>query len=165
MKNKQIRLTRFELYNYAPLFESMGIKEFKFDRTTSGNHLVLILGQNGSGKTYVLTELSPEPLEHLQGRTSNRFIEGLEGKKVIVFRIANANKEDQFEYTCTITYSADRRKTVCSLYEKNLITGEERELNENGNVSSYMEACEKYLGYTKNYKNIGYISDEVKNIV
>ena len=28
-----------------------------------------------------------------------------------------------------------------------------------------MEACEKYLGYTKNYKNIGYISDEVKNIV
>ena len=165
MKNKQIRLTRFELYNYAPLFESMGIKEFKFDRTTSENHLVLILGQNGSGKTYVLTELSPEPLEHLQGRTSNRFIEGLEGKKVVVFRIANANKEDQFEYTCTIIYSADRRKTVCSLYEKNLITGEERELNENGNVSSYMEACEKYLGYTKNYKNIGYISDEVKNIV
>ena len=165
MKDKRIRLVRFELYNYAPLFESMGIKEFKFDRTNSQNHLVLILGQNGSGKTYVLTELSPEPLEHLQGRTSNRFIEGLEGKKVVVFRISNALKEDTFEYTCTITYSADRRKTVCSFSEKNLLTGEERELNENGNVSSYFECCEKYLGYTKNFKNIGYLSDGVKNLV
>lgn len=165
MKNKGIRITSLLLKNYAPFYESMGTKLFEFDRTKSNNKLVLILGANGAGKSFLMTELTPEPLEHIAGRTSNRYLEGEEGKKEITFVVSNSDNIDVDKYKCTIIYSADRRKTTCYFTHTNLLTGEEKELNPNGNVSSYMEACKLYLGYDKNYKNIGYLSDDVKNVV
>ena len=165
MKNKGIRVSKLLLKNYAPFYESMGIKIFEFDRSKSHNQLVLILGANGAGKSFVLTELSPEPIEHINGRITNRYIEGEEGRKEISFIVNDSSGVDTDEYKCSIIYSADRRKTVCYFTHTNLSTGEEEELNPNGNVSSYMECCKKYLGYEKNYKNIGYLSDDVKNLV
>lgn len=165
MKNKGIRITSLLLKNYAPFYESMGTKLFEFDRTKSNNRLVLILGANGAGKSFLMTELTPEPLEHIAGRTSNRYLEGEEGRKEITFVVSNNEDIDTDKYKCTIIYSADRRKTTCYFTHINLLTGEEKELNPNGNVSSYMEACKLYLGYDKNYKNIGYLSDDVKNVV
>ena len=165
MKNKGIRIGSLYLKNYAPFFESMGIKEFTFDRSKSPNNLVLILGANGSGKTYLMSELTPEPMEHIGQRTSRRFLKDEEGKKIISFIVSDANNIDTDIYVCSITYTADGRKTVCSFVHKNLTTGEEKELNENGNVSSYMELCKTHLGYDKTYKNIGYISDDIKNII
>ena len=165
MKNKGIRISKLLLKNYAPFYESMGIKIFEFDRSKSHNQLVLILGANGAGKSFVLTELSPEPIEHINGRITNRYIEGEEGRKEISFIVNDSSDVDTDEYKCSIIYSADRRKTVCYFTHTDLSTGEEEELNPNGNVSSYMECCKKYLGYEKNYKNIGYLSDDVKNLV
>ena len=165
MKDKGIRITKLLLKNYAPFYESMGIKIFEFDRTKSSNNLILILGANGAGKSFILTELSPEPMEHINGRTTNRFIDNEEGRKEITFIVSDRTNTDTDEYKCTIIYSADRRKTVCYFTHTDLITGKTEELNSNGNVSSYMECCKKYLGYDKNYKNIGYLSDDVKNLV
>ena len=165
MRDKGIRITKLLLKNYAPFYESMGIKIFEFDRTKSPNKLVLILGANGAGKSFILTELSPEPTEHINGRTTNRYIEGEEGRKELTYIVSDQNNIDTDEYKCTIIYAADRRKTVCYFTHTNLLTGETEELNQNGNVSSYMDCCKKYLGYEKNYKNIGYLSDDVKNLV
>ena len=165
MKNKSLRITKLVLKNYAPFYESMGIKLFEFDRATSPNKLVLILGANGSGKSFLMTELSPEPTEHIAGRITNRYIEGEEGHKEITYVVSDINNIDTDEYKCSIIYSADRRKTGCYFTHTSLITGETKELNPNGNVSSYMECCKNYLGYDKNYKNIGYLSDDVKNLV
>jgi len=164
MSQKNIRITKLVLKNYAPFYESMGIKNFEFDRTTSKNKLVLILGSNGSGKSFLLTELSPEPTEHIIGRTSNRYIKDEEGRKTLTYTISE-NGNDILEYTCDIIFSADRRKTTCFLTKKDLITGEEVELNSNGNVTSYLEACKIHLGYDKNYKSIGYLSEDMKNLV
>ena len=165
MKTKGIRITKLLLKNYAPFYESMGIKIFEFDRTKSSNKLVLILGANGAGKSFILTELSPEPTEHINGRTTNRYIENEEGRKELTYMVSDENGLDTDEYKCTIIYAADRRKTVCYFTRTNLLTGETEELNQNGNVSSYMDCCKKYLGYEKNYKNIGYLSGDVKNLV
>lgn len=159
MLNRSIKIVEFELINYAPFYESMGITNFHFNRRLSKNDLVLILAGNGIGKSYLLTELTPEPLEHIIGRTSNRFLPEKEGKKIISFLV-----DESIEYKCSITYSADRRKTTC-FFTKITSDGKEEELNPNGNVSSYMELCRIHLGYEKTYKNIGYISDNVKNIV
>lgn len=164
MSQKNIRITKLILKNYAPFYESMGIKNFEFDRTNSKNNLVLILGSNGSGKSFLLTELSPEPTEHIIGRTSNRYIKDEEGRKTLTYVISE-NGNDILEYTCDMIFSADRRKTTCFLTKKDLITGEEVELNPNGNVTSYLEACKVHLGYDKNYKSIGYLSEDMRNLV
>ena len=165
MKNKSIRITHLVLKNYAPFFESMGIKHFEFDRSNSKNNLVLILGANGAGKSFLMSELSPEPIEHVAGRTTNRYIDGEEGRKEVTFVVTDKDGVNTDKYLCTIVYSADRRKTICYFTHINLFTGKEEELNPNGNVSSYMDLCKKYLGYDKNYKNIGYLSEDVKNLV
>lgn len=159
MLDKSIRLTELYLKNYAPFYESMGLKEFHFDRTNSKNDLVLVLGGNGSGKTYLLSELTPEPVEHIAGRISNRFIENLEGEKRLTYCV-----NDKVFFTCRILFSADRKKTSCFMTMKDE-SGKETELNPNGNVSSYMDMCKLYLGYDKTYKNIGFISKDVKNVV
>lgn len=164
MSQKNIRITKLILKNYAPFYESMGIKNFEFDRTNSKNNLVLILGSNGSGKSFLLTELSPEPTEHIIGRTSNRYIKDEEGRKTLTYVISE-NGNDILEYTCDMIFSADKRKTTCFLTKKDLITGEEIELNPNGNVTSYLEACKVHLGYDKNYKSIGYLSEDMRNLV
>ena len=124
MKTKGIRITKLLLKNYAPFYESMGIKLFEFDRTKSSNKLVLILGANGAGKSFILTELSPEPTEHINGRTTNRYIENEEGRKELTYIVSDENGLDTDEYKCTIVYAADRRKTVCYFTRTNLLTSE-----------------------------------------
>ena len=156
MKDRSIKLIRFYLKNYAPFYESMGIKTFQFDRTNSPNNMILILAGNGVGKSYLMSELTPEPLETRDGRDSNRFIPNEEGEKKITYLV-----DDSIEYTCHIIYSADRRKTTC--FFTKCVNGVEEELNPNGNVSSYLEMCRIHLGYFKTYKNIGHIADGVKN--
>lgn len=165
MKNKSIRISKVHLKNFAPTYTSMGIKDISFDRTNSKNNLVLILGENGSGKSFLLTELSPEPLEHVSGRVGNRFLDNEEGRKEITFTVSDVNGVDTDEFKSLIIYSPDHKKTTCHFSHKSLPDGEEVELNPNGNVSSYMDLCDKYLGYSKNYKNIGYLSSDVKNVV
>ncbi len=165
MKNKSIRIVSLKLLNYAPFYESMKITNFEFDRRNSNNNLILILGGNGSGKSFLLSEFTPEPCMHVGQRVSKRFISGKIGVKEITFVVSNKNNIDTDEYKCTITISEDGKKTTCSFIHKDLITGEEKELNDNGNVTSYMELCKTYLGYDKNYKNICYLSDDMKNIV
>lgn len=158
MINRSIKLIKFSLKNYAPFYESMGIKNFQFDRSSSKNKLVLILGANGTGKTYLLSELTPEPMESQTGRISNRFIDNEEGEKVLVYLVDNS-----IEYTCRIIYSPDRSKTTCYFSKK--VGDKVEELNPNGNVGSYLELCKAHLGYHKNYKSIGHISDTIKNVV
>ena len=87
MLDRSIKLIKFSLKNYAPFYESMGLKYFSFDRSTSPNSIVLILAGNGVGKTYLLSELTPEPFESQIGRLTNRFIDNEEGEKnlTIVF--------------------------------------------------------------------------------
>lgn len=159
MKKQKIKLVELYLKNYKPFYESMGLREFHINKRSSPYSLTLIIGANGSGKTYLLTELSPELLEHTTGRISNRFIDGEDGEKRLHFAV-----DGNTEYICTILYDK-AHKSSCFFKRINLDTGEEEELNPNGNVTSYQELCQTYLNYNKIYKNIGYITEDVKNVV
>jgi energy-coupling factor transporter ATP-binding protein EcfA2 len=159
MKKHSIKIVEFYLKNYAPFYESMGLREFYFDKRDSPYNITLIIGFNGSGKSYLITELSPQVLEHIAGRISNRFILGEEGEKRVHFIV-----NESIEYVCTILFDKNH-KTSCFLKQIDLITGESKELNPNGNVSSYQELCQNHLYYNKTFKNVGYISTNVKNVV
>ena len=130
MKEKSIRIVSLKLINYAPFSESMGITDFEFDRRKSNNNLILVLGENGSGKSFLMSEFTPEPCMHVGQRTGKRFISGKQGTKEITFVVSDKNGIDTDEYKCTIIVSEDGKKTNCSFVHKNLITGEEKELNE-----------------------------------
>jgi DNA repair exonuclease SbcCD ATPase subunit len=159
MTKPRIKIAEIYLKNYAPFYESMGLKEFYINKRDSPYSLTIIIGANGSGKTYLITELSPELLEHITGRISNRFIMGEEGEKRVHYIV-----NDTTEYICDILYDKNH-KASCFFKRINLKTGENEELNPNGNVSSYQELCQIYLFYNKTFKNVGYITSNVKNVV
>jgi predicted ATPase len=131
MNKAKIKVVEFYLKNYAPFYESMGIREFHFNKRDSPYSTTLIIGSNGSGKSFLITEISPQTIEHIAGRVANRFIDGVEGEKRIHYVV-----NDMYEYVCTIIYDKSR-KTNCFMKKIDLSTGAEEELNPNGNVTSY----------------------------
>jgi hypothetical protein len=159
MNKPRIKIVEFYLKNFAPFYESMGLREFYFNKRDSPYDTTLIIAANGTGKSFLITELSPETLEHIVGRIAYRFIDGEDGEKRIHYIV-----NDKYEYVCTIHYDKNH-KTTCFFKKIDLETGKEEELNPNGNVSSYQELCHLHLYYNKTYKNIGYITANVKNVI
>ena len=58
-----INLVRIYLKNFAAFYYKLGLSEIEINKFDSPNKIVLILGENGSGKSSLLSEITPLPLE------------------------------------------------------------------------------------------------------
>ena len=150
-----INLTRLKLVNFIGVYLGTGLTEFEIDRSRSSNNIILIVGNNGSGKTSIISELTPLPLEHFGSRNESRIIKDKVGIKELDFLVDNF-----IEYKIKIVY--DPTKTT-KCFIKKIVDGKEIDLNPNGNVSSYMEILEHELHMKKNYTNVGYLAGSGKN--
>ena len=150
-----INLTRLKLVNFIGVYLGTGLTEFEIDRSKSSNNIILIIGDNGSGKTSIISELTPLPLEHFGSRNESRIIKDKVGIKELDFLVDNF-----IEYKIKIVY--DPTKTT-KCFIKKIVDGKEIDLNPNGNVSSYMEILEHELHMKKNYTNVGYLAGSGKN--
>ena len=150
-----INLTRLKLVNFIGVYLGTGLTEFEIDRSRSSNNIILIIGDNGSGKTSIISELTPLPLEHFGSRNESRIIKDKVGVKELDFLVDNF-----IEYKIKIVY--DPTKTT-KCFIKKIVDGKEIDLNPNGNVSSYMEILEHELHMKKNYTNVGYLAGSGKN--
>lgn len=150
-----INLTRLKLVNFIGVYLGTGLTEFEIDRSRSSNNIILIIGDNGSGKTSIISELTPLPLEHFGSRNESRIIKDKVGIKELDFLVDNF-----IEYKIKIVY--DPTKTT-KCFIKKIVDGKEIDLNPNGNVSSYMEILEHELHMKKNYTNVGYLAGSGKN--
>ena len=154
-----VKLVRLKLVNFIGIYLGLGLNEIEIDFSKSTNNIILILGNNGSGKTTIINEITPLPLERMGSRNSSRIIDGEIGIKELDLLV------DEFVlYKIKIIY--DPSKTTKCYIDK-YIDGKVIELNPNGNVSSYLEIIEHELKMKKNYTNIGYLcgSDSTKNFV
>jgi DNA repair exonuclease SbcCD ATPase subunit len=144
-----------KLVNFIGVYLGTHLKEFEIDRSKSNNNICLILGFNGSGKTSILSEMTPIPLEHLGSRTESRIIPNEIGIKELDYLV-----DDYVLYKIKIIYDPSK-PTKCFI--KKIIDGKEIDLNPNGNVKSYMEVIEHELHMKKNYTNVGYLCGSGKN--
>ena len=152
-----MRIVYFKLENFLSIYNATGMNEFSFDREKSQNRLILILGANGSGKSSILDELSPLPLEHTNFRNKSRILKDKIGNKIIIYKLDNG-----VYYKCEIIY--DIKKTIC--YLSTSVDKETWEnLNPNGNVNTYVELLETHLGFSKNYIKVGYLSSAISNFI
>ena len=71
-----VNLVRIKLVNFIGIWHGTNreLTEIEIDRTNSPNNIILILGENGSGKTSLMAEMTPLPLEHVGDRTKSRII-------------------------------------------------------------------------------------------
>ena len=150
-----INLTRLKLVNFIGVYLGTGLTEFEIDRSRSSNNIILIVGDNGSGKTSIISEITPLPLEHFGSRNESRIMKDKVGIKELDFLVDNF-----IEYKIKIVYDPSKT-TKCFI--KKIVDGKEIDLNPNGNVSSYMEILEHELHMKKNYTNVGYLAGSGKN--
>lgn len=154
----KLRITYLKLVNFIGILHGTGKHEIEidFERDIRGvpmnnNKIVMLLGENGSGKTTILSQLHPFKRSFDDRKTVT--IPGKDGLKEI--HIVDGDNK----YEITHTYPAND-KAAKSFCKKN---GEE--INPTGSVTALSELLQKELGVTTDYFNIGKIGSNVSNFV
>lgn len=157
-------IIRLKLINFAHFSTILGLPEFEINRKPNSNNIILICGNNGSGKSLLLNHWTPRPSENTNNR--KRIIsseKGLDAVKEVDIIKYNTKGLSEYLYKCKIIYT--ETSTNCSLIEHSLITGKEKELNENGLVTSYEKLLNELFNLDKKIINITYLSPQITSIV
>ena len=95
-----MKLLYISLENFALIRTGMGINKIELDFRKASNVVTLIVGNNGTGKTALLSNLHPyASLGHLEARDdSDLIIQGEDGLKKAVFH------DGKHEYLVTHYY-------------------------------------------------------------
>ncbi len=154
-----VNLIRMKLVNFVGVKLGMDLDEIEIDRSKSKNNIILLIGENGSGKSSLMMEMTPFPLEHIGARNKSRIVQDKIGVKELDYLV-----DGYVLYKIKIVY--DPKKTT-KCYICKVIDGKEIDLNPNGNVESYLEVIEHELHMKKSYTNVGYLcgNGENKNFV
>src|ERR1017187_9521686 len=127
------KITYIKLVEFIGIHSGLGQTVLEIDFTPIlDNEIILILGDNGGGKSTLSSVLHP-----LIGTTDGRtkFIrKGKEGMKI--FR---SMRDDGCEIECKIVYTPTKTGHSSKCYMTKSIDGVSTELNGNGNVGSYEE--------------------------
>lgn len=136
-----MKVTYIKLENVAGLLVGSNINKIEISFEKSKNTIVSIQGANGIGKSVLLSSISPfSGVTSVDERsTLSYIIPKKDGYKEIHYQI------DTDKYIIKHYYKATKdTHTVKSYFNKN---GEE--LNENGNVKSFLSLVETYFGLTE----------------
>ena len=122
-------LRRLRLVNYGGIYNGMGLYEIDIDFTRCKNRLILIKGDNGTGKSTIENALKPLPDENssfIQGRDACKEIEYFDEFTNIIYKI-------QFYHE----YKSNGTRNTKGYIQKIIVsTGNITELNPSGNIKS-----------------------------
>lgn len=152
-----MRVTYLKLENVAGLMVGSNIDTLEIDFNKCQNNIISIQGQNGKGKSVLLSSIHPfSYVTSLDERsTLNYIIVGKNGYKEIHYQ----NGDDY--YVIKHYYKANKdTHSVKSYFSKN---GEE--LNENGNVRSFLSLVEFHLGITEEMMRLLRLGSNVNSFI
>lgn len=152
-----MKILKVKLKNFKSIDICMNCKEIEIDFTKMKTKICLFIGPNGSGKTSVLSLLTPfASLGNLDVRDSSPLIiEGKDGYKEIEI------KNGDILYTIKHFYTHhDKTHSLKSYIEKDGV-----ELNPNGNVTSFKEYVKEELGIELPYLKLLRLGDNVNTLI
>lgn len=145
-------LRKLRLVNYGGIYNGMHLYEINIDFTKCKNRILLIRGDNGSGKSTIENSLKPLP------DTNNDFIPGKTAIKEIEYydEIPNIIYNLTFIHEC----KANGERSIAKGYIKKIIvnTGEVSELNPNGNITSCKDIIYEEFQLDPNYITLTQLS-------
>ena len=152
-----MRITLLELNNFAAIYVGLRRERLRLDFSKFDNIITIIVGEMGSGKTTILSQLHPwSNIGVLDERNSDPMIRTeKDGLKHIIFKDGN----DVIDIVHKYTWNKDHHSTK-SFFKFN---GEE--LNPNGNVSSFKDLVTKIMGVDQSYLRITRIGPNVSNLI
>ena len=152
-----MKITYLILENFSNIETAMGVNKIKIDFTTAENKVILLVGPNGCGKTSILSMLTPfANVGGLDVRNGTYpIIEGKNGYKEI--QIVNGNDVYTIKHFYTV------RKEVHSV--KSYIEKNGKELNPNGNVSSFKDWVKLELHVEPDYLKLIRLGANVTSMI
>lgn len=152
-----MKILKMILENFSNINTALESTKIELDFSKSVNNVILLIGPNGSGKTSILSLLTPfATLGNLDVRDGNDLIlEGEKGYKEIHIK----NHSDIYIIKHYYTPSKTSH-SVKSYIEKNGM-----ELNINGNVSSFKEIVKEELYVELDYLKLIRIGNNVKSLI
>ena len=163
-----MKITFFRLKGYINILNGMGLDELIIPFNTFRNRIVLISGQNGTGKSTIIQALSPNPDSSDSFRT-DVFIDEYGNRQIIEYPAekeiwySSIDDEGNHEFRILIQSIVDDSKTRRTT--KAFISKDGEEMNPNGNVSSFKEIRDSLLGIDPVYLDLSSISSEHRGIV
>lgn len=150
-----MRYKSIELYNYAGIYNGMGITQIKIDFTKCVTNKVIIKGKNGSGKSTLLNAINPNP------DSNDNFIPNSEARKIISLY------ENGIEYVIRYIHPVNTNgvRGTTKGYIAKTIDGKLVELNPNGNISSCKDILYTEFNLDGNYLSLAKLTTENRGLV
>lgn len=151
-------IQRIELENFANIYSGLGFRKLIIDFTNQTNTVCVITGENGRGKTSLLSYMTPfATLGNIDIRDSIKLIIPKEKgfKRIILVN----EKADIFDIKHFYIPNKDTY-TIKSYIELN-----GTELNENGNVTSFKKLVADLLGIEMDYLKLIRMGDNITNLI
>lgn len=143
-------LKRLKLVNYGGIYNGLGLHEIEIDFTKCRNRIILIKGDNGSGKSTIEGALKPLPDDNssfIVGKDAMKEIEYIDEVNNVVYYIRFTHE-----------YKGNGRQT------KGYITKNGIELNPSGNITSCKEVIYEELQLDTNYITLTQLSSSKRGI-
>lgn len=143
-----------KLTNYIGIYNGMGLNDIEIDLSKCMYRTLIIRGENGSGKSTIFKALSlfPDP--------NDSFIPGQPAFKMI--SIMDRNVIYTIRFIHNVKANGERETTKAFIAKT--INGEDVELNENGNVSSYKDILFDELSLDPNFFALSQLSSDDKGL-
>lgn len=143
-----MRITRLYLKNFIGIKNGMDRDEIEIRFPDNGNHIVMFNGKNGSGKSTIMSQLTP-------------FKDSFDDRKGVIVPGAEGIKEidiehDGHEYKIQHRYSTP----PASFIQKDGV-----ELNTNGGVRTFEDIVKTEFGLDKEYFKVGKIGSNTTNFI
>ena len=149
-----MRYKSIELYNYAGIYNGMGLTQIKIDFTKCITNKIIIKGKNGSGKSTLLNAINPNP------DSNDNFIPNAEARKIIV--LTENGIDYVIRYIHPVTNSG---RGTTKGYISKTINGQLVELNPNGNISSCKDILYDEFNLDSNYLALSKLTSENRGLV
>ncbi|QQM14669.1 virion associated protein [Staphylococcus phage MarsHill] len=146
-----MKIKRLKLKNFIGIYAGMGLKEVEIDFSKSKNNMIMLLGDNASGKTTIMSNLNP-------------YRETNDQRKTIVLEDEKGLKEIEYIKDNDV-YEIKHHYGKNSSQNKSFIKKNGEELNENGGIKLFNEIVDKELGVSKDYFTVGRLGDNVSNFI
>lgn len=149
-----MKFTRLILDNYIGIYNGMGLTHIDIDLALCRNKILIIRGENGSGKSTIFNAMTvlPDPNE--------MFIPGQAAYKIIELQDGQVHYKMHFVHPIKSNGTRDTTKA----YLSKIVNGQTIDLNPNGNVTSYKDILYDELGLDPNFIALSQLSTEDKGL-
>lgn len=153
-----MKILYIKLKNFIGFKSGLGVNEIEIDFSSTDNRIILLTGENGCGKTTLLSCLNPfSNTGSIDVRNDNSLIiQNRDGYKEVHYQ----SNDDIYIIKHYYTPKGVGNHTVKSYIEKNGV-----ELNSNGNVTSFKELVKQELDMEQDYLRLMRLGTNVSGFI